>query len=211
MGSVSSSARKKFDMAIACVLIVAGAFWLLHASKAAVAQRMYRKAKFGFFLGHNGPILKESPGVTDGKQAAAMAFRAAELYPHNHYFASYVASRALADAAVATTSEEYNDSIKRAVYFSRLAVSLNPTGEEARMLYAYSLAENGDIAEAIDFWEHNVVEREFWNDSNHEILARLCLRSSSPEHLKKAAGEMPFVRDAELRKEIAGIKKLLAP
>ena len=211
MGIFSTVTRKKLDMVVASLLIVAGAFGAVHACKASVAQRMYRKAKFGFFLGHKGPVLKETPGVKGSQEAAAMAYHAAQLYPENYYFPSYVASRALADAAVASSSTGYSDSLKRAMHFSHLAVSLNPTGEEARMLYVHSLAESGRVDEAIEYWETQVVEREFWNESNHEMLARLYLRSSSPEHLKKAVGEMPFIRDAGLRKELAGIRTILGP
>lgn len=178
---------------------------------------MYKKTKFGFFSGHE----KGVPATSPASEAAMRAFKAAELYPHNYYFPEYVAKLAFEKASFATphaglddesalkSESEYKENIKNALYYSEVALSLNPNLELARKLYAHSLAEKGEIDKAISFWETQVVDREFWNFHNHDFLARFYLRASDPESLEKAVREIPLVGDAELRKELTELKKLI--
>ena len=166
---------------------------------------MYKKTKFGFFGGHG----KEVSATSSASHAASQAFKAAELYPHNYYFPAYAAKLAFEEALAAGSSIEYSEKIKMALHFSKMAVNINPYDSEARMLYAHSLAEKGEVAEAISFWETQVIDREFWNFHNHDFLARFYLRASDPESLEKAVREIPLVGDAELRKEPTELKKLI--
>ncbi len=219
MALLSRTIRKKIDVVVASLLFAGGAFSFVYAVKASVAQSMYKKAKYGFFAGHSGEI----PKISSAEEASSQAFDAAKLYPHNYYFPAYAAKLALEEALDAAykaslpleadeaqeAEDLYKSKIKKALHFSEMALNINPYDAESRMLYAHSLTENGDVAEAISFWETKVVEREFWNSQNHDVLVRLYLRASDPESLNKAVREIPLVSDTELRKELTELKKLI--
>ncbi|MGI5867877.1 MAG: hypothetical protein ACOX9C_00325 [Kiritimatiellia bacterium] len=201
----SGSFRRRCRIVIGCVLIVVGLFGALHAVRAALAQRLYVKTKYGFAGGLTAPVAK-SESVAE---VARNAHAANRLYPHNYYFSSYAARCALEEAVEARSSTEFRDALATARFFARHAVALNPYDGESRMLHARVMAEEGRVREAIDYWRTEVLAREYWCEANHEFFARLCLRSRDPADRAAAADELPFVRDPELRAKLIRIRKQL--
>lgn len=196
---------RRFRMVTACLLLVGGGFGVIHSVRAAVAQRLYLKTKYGFFRG----LKCEVPNITGGMEVGVRAYRAYDLYPANYYFASYAAKCALSDAQQAKDSGAFKTHRDRALYFSKLAIALNPYDAEGRTVYAFTLAECGRLPEAIQYWRDEVVEREFWNPANHDILARLYLRSPRPSDMRLAVQEIPFVGDNDVRTKLRMREKLL--
>ena len=195
--------RRRFRMVVSCLLIVAGAFGTVYATKASLAQRLYLKTKYGLFRG----LEREIPSTAEGLEVAARAYRAYALYPKNYYFPTYAAKCALEDATAAGNSADFRSHLTRAIYFSKLALALNPYEAEVRMLYTLILAEDGKPDEAIAYWRDEVLEREFWNSGNHNFMARLYLRSSKIDDMKAAVAELPFVSDADMKKTLQQLKK----
>ena len=205
MSIFPASFRRPCRMVVGCLLVVAGLFGTAHAVRAAIAQRLYLKTKYGFAGGPVAPVAKTEAAV----EVARRAHAADRLYPHNYYFPSYAARRALTEAAEAKSSAEFRDALAAAQFFARRAVALNPYDGESRMLHALAMAEDGRVREAIDYWREAVIAREYWSEANHEFLARLCLRSRDPEDLAAAADELPFARDPELRTKLLRLRKQL--
>ncbi len=203
MTTFSPLFRRRFRIVLSCLLIVAGAFGTVYAVKASVAQRLYLKTKYGFFLN----LKCEEPSTTESLEVGARAIRAYSLYPKNYYFPTYAAKCALSDASAAQNSTDFRSHLTRAIYFSKLSVAINPYDEEGRMLYALIMAEDGRPSEAIAYWRDEVLDREFWNSENHNFMARLYLRSSKIDDLKAAVAELPFVSDADMRKTLQQLKK----
>ena len=205
MSIFPASFRRPCRMVVGCLLVVAGLFGTAHAVRAAIAQRLYLKTKYGFAGGPVAPVAKTEAAV----EVARRAHAADRLYPHNYYFPSYAARRALTEATEARSSAEFRDALAGAQYFAKRAVALNPYDGESRMLHALAMAEDGRVREAIDYWREAVIAREYWSEANHEFLARLCLRSRDPEDLEAAADELPFARDPELRTKLLRLRKQL--
>lgn len=197
--------RRRFRMVVACLLLVAGFFGVIHSVRAAVAQCLYLKTKYGFFRG----LKREVRNLDGGLEVGVRAYRAYDLYPANYYFPSYAAKCAMSDASRAASSVEFKTHLDRSLYFAKLAVALNPYDAEARSVYAFALAEKGRLSEAIQYWRDDVVEREFWNSGNHDVLARLYLRSPHPSDMKLAVMEIPFVDDRNLRAQLWKLEKQL--
>lgn len=189
-------------MLVSCLLIVVGAFGAVYAVKASIAQRLYLKTKYGLFRG----LEREEPRTTDGLEVGARAYQAYALYPKNYYFPTYAAKCALDDSAAAENSADFRSHLTRAIYFSKLAVAINPYEAEGRMLYALIMAEDGKPDEAIAYWRDHVLNREFWNSENHNFMVRLYLRSSKIDDMKAAVAELPFVSDSEIKKTLQQLK-----
>lgn len=196
---------------VACLLVFIGIFGFSHAVQAARAQRIYLGVKYGFFQ-KGTPALRESPiakpPVTDAREAIVLFQKARSLYAANYYFPIYVAQRCLAEARFAADRKSFRDALDAALYFSREAISLNPYNDEARHARVEALEMNGQIAEAIAFWE-SVVEREYWTLEHHDTYAQLLLHEGSDESLQKAVRERGLVRDPALRRRLEGLRRLL--
>lgn len=203
MAIVAPLFRKRMRMIVSCLLIVAGAFGAVYAVKASLAQRLYLKTKYGLFRG----LERETPSTAEGREVGARAYQAYALYPKNYYFPTYAAKCALDEALAAENSADFRSHLTGALYFSKLAMAINPYEAEGRMLYALIMAEDGRPTEAIAYWRDTVLEHEFWNSDNHNFMARLYLRSSKVDDMKAAVAELPFVSDAEMKKTLQQLKK----
>ncbi len=197
--------RRRVRLVVSCLLIVTGGAGAVHAVRASVAQRLYLETKYGFFRS----LTWEKPPVTRSVEVGVRAYRADALYSKNYYFPTYAAKCALVDAMASTNSTDFSFHLTRAIYFSRLAVAMNPYEAEGRMIYALTLAESGRVDEAIAYWRDDVLEREFWNPENHNFMARLYLRSLKTADMMAAVAELPFVSDGDMRKKLQLLKKSL--
>lgn len=204
---IPRSIRHRYQLILACCLIASGAYGLIYASKASIAQRLYLKTKYGF----KPSLVHATSPITDTDVASASAQLASRLYPHNYYFPAYVAKCALTQAASATDSVSYRNYLNQALYFSKQAVALNPYNDEARITYALALADSDNLQEAIEFWKSQVISREYWILFNQEFYARLCLRSTDPKDLQEAVWTAPLIRDPTLKKKLARLKFKLTP
>lgn len=202
---------RRMRLPVACLLVFVGIFGFAHAVRAARAQRIYLGVKYGYFQ-KGTPELRASriakPPVTDAREAIVLFQRARGFYSSNYYFPVYVAQLCLAEASAATDRKTFRDSLDAALYFSREAVSLNPYNDEARHARVEALERDGQIAEALAFWEE-VVEREYWTLEHHDTYARLLLREGSDESLQKAVRERGLVRDADLRRRLEKLARFL--
>ena len=197
--------KQKIKLLIACVLIVFCGANVVRSIRASAASHDYLAVKFGRFQG----TAMQVPPIRNFSEASSLARRANERYPANYYFYAYVAGLALAEATAAEDHASYESNLRQALYFSKYALEMNPYNEEIRHIYVEALAEDGRVGEAISYWRENVVDREFWVGINQDMFASLLLRSRNPADLTEAAQMEPLVRDADLRKRIAALKKSL--
>ena len=197
--------RRKLKLLFACILTVVCASYAVRAVKASIASSLYLKTRYGFFA----ETERAGEPMTDPVKVAYNAERAKSLFPENYHFFSYAAGLSLAAARDAETEDDYLKYIKKALYYSKYALDLNPYDETSRRHYTETLAEEGRIAEAIEYWRANVIEREFWVTINQETFARLLLRSGDPAHKREAAQMLPLVRDPNLRSRITALQRSL--
>ena len=199
-GRREASWRHRFRLAAGSVLLASGVCGFFHSLGAARAQWMYLRGKYGLLRG----TAFETPRVESARRAFEISRRASELYPYNYYLPAWAALLALDEARAARTPEEFDAAASAAFWCAREAVSLNPYDASSRFAWAEALAENGRVGEALDFWR-GVVDREFWNPDNHAELARLLLRTGTPEARALAAREAPFVSDPALKRRLQRI------
>ena len=131
------------------------------------------------------------------------------LYPHNYYINSYVAREAIALAK--SSSEDENVSFddfsllaRKALFYAKLAIDVNPYDEESRLMYQEALVLNGKLDEAVKYWE-SIVNLEYWNKAHHDVMAELYLKSNN---ITLAVNELPHISNADLRKKLQRYKKL---
>ncbi len=191
--------------ALGVVMVAVGSVGGVYASKATVAQRLYRRAKFGFFNGTRFEV----PAVTNGAEAVALCRRAERLYPHNWYFPSWASRVTYLEATDPETSEErWPVALAESTELAARALALNPYDSEIRWNYAETLVANNRLPEALAWWRTNVVEREFWNPANHDELARLLMREGSEASLAEAVDvERLLVSHGPLKRELSALRR----
>ena len=210
--------HQKLKLLFACVLVVVCAAGINRAVKTASVSYTYRKVRYGQF----NDSLREGIRIDDPAQVIRFARHAENYFPEYHNLFAHTASIALDEVRWARDDEDY-EAFKRhlgqAYYFSRLSLACNPYSEQARRIYADTLAEDGRIAEAIEYWRSQVLEVEFWRAINHDKMADLLLRSNDPEHLREAArmapppgpayGQFWLVRDHQIRRKLVALQKIM--
>lgn len=238
--SLSDSAdwRRRFRLAAGVALVAIGVFGTVRSVRAALSQRLYHGAKHGFFVGT--PSLEVLPLslARDAALARAIAAtnaadRAAALdealgtaregarrcqlaepgCPENYYFPALAAQLQL-DALLNVRDEATAADLKRtALFFAKKAIRLDPYEELIRRTYVDALLANGEVDEALAFWEP-VVDREYWFPENHDVYARILLRRGSRKgggpYLERAAEERVLVADPALRRRLENLAAILA-
>ena len=191
--------------ALGAILLAVGFAGGVYASKASFAQRLYRRAKFGFFPGTRLAV----PAISNGADAVALCRRADALYPHNWYFPSWAALAAYLEATDPETPDDrWPVALADATDLAARALALNPYDSEVRWIYAETLVANNRLPEALAWWRSHVIEREFWNPANHDELARLLMREGSEEALAEAVDvERLLVSSGPLRKELYDLRR----
>lgn len=237
--SLSDSAdwRRRFRLAAGVALVAVGVFGTVHSVRAALAQRLYRKTKHGFFVGtpslevlplslaRDAALERAIAATNAADRAAALAEaletaregarrcqRAEPLCPENYYFPACVAQLQL-DALLNVHDEEIAADLKRtALFFAKKAIRLDPYEELIRRTYVDALLANGQVDEALAFWEP-VVDREYWFPENHDVYARILLRRGSRKggapYLQRAAEERVLVVDPALRRRLENLAEIL--
>ena len=230
--------RRRFRLAAGIALVAAGVFGAIQSVRAAVGQRLYHGTKHGFFVGtpsleilplslaRDAAIDRAIASTDPAVRAAALAEaletaregarrcqRAEPICRENWYFQSLVAQLQLDallnvhDAATAT------DLKRTALYFAKKALRLNPYYSLARSAYADALLANGEVDEALEYWQP-IVDREYWVPANHDMYARILLRKGSRRggapFLERAVDERALVEDPALRKRLANLAQILA-
>lgn len=230
--------RSRFRLAAGIALVAVGVFGTLHAVRATSAQRLYHRTKHGFFVGTpslevlplslaRDDALRRAIASTDpavrsaalaealetAREGARRCQRAEPRCRENWYFPSLVAQLQL-DALLNVHDAETADDLKQtALYFAKKALRLNPYYSLTRSAYADALLANGEVDEALAFWEP-IVDREYWVPENHDMYARILLRKGSRKggepFLKRAAEQRVLVADPALRKRLANLAHILA-
>ena len=99
------------------------------------------------------------------------------------------------------------------IFDARKAIRLDPYEELIRRTYVDALLANGEVDEALAFWEP-VVDREYWFPENHDVYARILLRRGSRKgggpYLERAAEERLLVADPALRRRLENLAAILA-
>ncbi len=182
-------------IACSCALVVAGAWGAAHGVRASIAQRLYKRAKYGHWLGTRW----ERPPIQESVRLLPLSERAHRLYRHNHYLPTYTAIVALTEALNARTLEEFERNFRAARHWSRVALRLNPYDIEVMHVHCRMLWEQGDTDAAIRYWRDEVLERAYWNPDRHEFLVRLYLDAGETTQALEA-GRM--LRRGPIRREI---------
>lgn len=195
--------RRRFRLAIGCVLLFAGLFGTWYSVRAARAQQLYLRTKYGYFRGTG----LERPRETNATEAARVLQRARELYPDNYYFPAYVAWLQVDAMRQARDWEQFNNARDAALYFGREAVSINPYNSESRYAWVRALDAAERRNEAIEYWR-GIVELEYWMPDLHQEYVRLLLRQGASSNLVEAAKERVFIRDAALRRRLDRMARL---
>lgn len=204
MGKHASRIDKLIRQVIICLFLVVGIFGLVYSYKCIRAQSIYAKVKYGVTC----PLFLK-PSITASQELWDLHDIANTIYPHNYYLNSYVAREAIELAKASTNNpnisfEEFNLLARKALFYSKLAVDVNPYDEESRFMYQEALVLNGKIQEAVEYWE-KIVDLEYWNRANHVIMAELYLKSNN---ISLAVGELPHIPNSELKTKLLKYKKL---
>lgn len=149
-----------FGLLLASLSIVG----VVHGVRAALAQALYGRAKYGDW--------KEQP-----ERILEACERADALYPWNYYFCAWAAERAFyAD----DRGDTRVDRRAAAARWCERGLALNPYAMELRLLDA-RLAEARSPAEAARKWA-GYVDWHFWEPYNHAILVELYARAGQYEN-----------------------------
>jgi hypothetical protein len=183
-----------------CVLVVAGAFGGVWSLRAATAQHLYKRAKYGLWVGTRF----ERPPRADPKTILRDCERAQAWYPRNHYFPVLAAASALGGALTATHIDDFERLFGAAEHWCRVAVDLNPYSIDAMHVKCRLLREKGDMAGAIAFWRDVVLEREFWNPDHHETYVTLLLKAGETTKAIEAAR---WLRGGPVRQKVRQIEQ----
>ncbi|MCL1909695.1 MAG: hypothetical protein FWG05_02030 [Kiritimatiellaeota bacterium] len=206
--------RQRLKLFFACVLTVVCAASAIRAVKVATVAYSLNKTRYGLFQSSRW----EQTRIDDPEEIIHRARIAEKLFPENYYFFEHTALMSLEAARVTHGNgdyENYRRFLDIALHFAQTALALNPYGEMTRTVYADVLVENGNIAEAVDFWRDKVIEREFWVGISHDKMASLLLKSNDPEHIREAVKMVPpnnglwLVRDPDLRRKLTALKNLM--
>ena len=230
--------RRRFRLVAGVALVAAGVFGTVRSVRAALSQRLYHETKHGFFVGtpslevlplslaRNAALDRAIASTDPAVRAAALAEaletaregarrcqRAEPGCPDNYYFPALAAQLQL-DALLNVRDAATASDLKRtALFFAKKAVRLNPYEELIRRTYVDALLANGEVDEALAFWEP-VVDREYWFPDNHDVYARILLRKGARKDgepfLARAADERVLVSDPALRKRLANLAAILA-
>lgn len=179
----SRYAARLLCIACACVLTVSGAWGCAAGARAAVAQGLYKRAKYGHFTDTR---LKRPP-PTDAAAVLRGCERAHRLYPRNYYFPVLASIRALEQALAASDAGAFDRAFGNAEHWNRTALALHPHQIEALQVRCRILQERGEAKAAVEFWREHVLEREFWNPDRHEVFVELCLKAGEETQAIEAA------------------------
>ncbi len=186
-------------LACSCALVVVGSWGVAHGVRVSVAQRLYKRAKYGHWVGTRWA----RPPVQETSRLLSMSERAHRLYRHNYYMPTHTAIVALTEALTARSLEEFERNFRAARHWSRVAMRLNPYNIEAMHVHCRLLWEQGEPDAAIAFWRDDVLERAYWNPDRHEFLVRLYLDAGETTQALEA-GRM--LRHGPIRREIRAIE-----
>ena len=230
--------RRRFRLAAGVALVAVGVFGTVRSVRASLSQRLYHMTKHGFFVGT--PSLEVLPlslardaalvraiasadpevrsaalaeALETAREGARRCQRAEPGCPENYYFPALAAQLQL-DALLNVHDAETATDLKRtALFFAKKAIRLDPYEELVRRTYVDALLANGEVDEALAFWEP-VVDREYWVPDNHDVYARILLRKGSRKDgepfLARAAEERFLVADPALRKRLENLAAILA-
>lgn len=205
MGKQASRIDKVVREVIICLLFVIGIGGFIYSFKCFRSQSIYVTVKYGVSCpGFKRPPIFASQKLWNFHDIANTS------YPHNYYLNSYVAREAIniAKNSVLDTNLQFDDFYllaRKALFYAKLAIDVNPYDEESRLMYQEALVLNGQINEAIQYWE-GIVDLEYWNRSHHDVMAELYLKSND---ISSAVRELPHVSKPDLRKKLLRYKKLL--
>lgn len=210
---------------IVCLFLVVGFYGFFNSITNTIAQSNYVKAKYGVSF----PLLKSEPLNAD-TELFDLHYQTNSKYPHNYFFHAYVAREAINQAyLVAGAIYGNKESLKaieqlynkydsedsdskmslndlyvvlanKALFFAKLAVDTNPYYEENRLVYKEALLLCGKQDEAIEFWE-KIVDLEYWNRFNHDVMAELYLESGN---YTMAIKERKHVANSALKNKLQG-------
>lgn len=204
MGKHASRIDKVVRQIIVCLFFVIGITGVVYSIKCTKAQAIYVQTKYGVSC----PIFV-SPPITASQELWNLHSSASAIYPHNYYLNTYVAREAIAVAKAAAENsnlsfDDFNLLARKALFYSKLAIDVNPYDEESRLMYQEALVLNGQINEAVKYWE-SVVNLEYWNRAHHDVMAELYLKSNN---ISLAVKELPQISNPELRKKLQKYKRL---
>lgn len=187
MPGLGRQASRWLQIVCGCALVVAGAWGVVRSVRAGTAQRVYKRAKYGFFLGTRA----EQPRVADASEVLRMCERAHATYPLNYYFPVHASVVALGGALAARDYGDFLRLLRAAEHWNRVSIALNPYAIDAMHVKCRILREKGDLPAAIAFWRDVVLEREFWNPDRHETLVNLYVKAGQTTKAIEAARWLP--------------------
>lgn len=205
MGKRASHIDRILRQVLMCLLLVIGIVGIFYSVKCLKSQFIYVQTKYGITF----PPLKQ-PATRASDDLWDRHYDAYSYYPHNYYMHSYAAREAIDYAKKSADDpsvsfDEFKARAHKALFFSKLAIQINPYDEESRLMYQEALVLNGKIQEAVEYWE-KIVDLEYWNRANHVIMAELYLKSNN---ISLAVGELPHLPNSELKTKLLKYKKLL--
>ena len=167
---------------LAVVLITVAMAGLLHGTRAAVANAIYYRAKFG--------SLKDRPD-----KIIAACEQAHRLYPFQHRFCLWTAEQAYVDRFDAA-GRERPDRLAAAETWCRRGLTLQPYSQALHLLNV-RLTARASLRDAIDKWDE-YVDWHFWDPYNHAVRVELYSRVG---RFGEAAEALTWVRGSEYFQE----------
>ncbi len=186
-------------LACGCALVVTGAWGCVYGVRASTAQRLYKRAKYGHWVGTRW----ERPPLTEAARVLPLTERAHRLYRYNYYAPIYAAIIALSEALTTRDAAVFERTFRAAQHWSRIALRLNPYDIEAMHVHCRVLWEQGEMDAAIAYWREDALERAYWKPDRHEFLVRLYLDAGKTSQAIEAGR---LLRHGPMRREIRAIE-----
>lgn len=163
------------------LLVVTAACGVTRSVRAALAQSIYYRTKFGSLSGQFEP-----------EEVERRCLAANRLYRHNYYFSILTAEACYYGRFDRVTGEDKPGRVEIANYWCDAGLRLNNYQQPLRRLKARLLARTSP-AEAVAYWRA-YVDWHFWEPQNHAVLAELYAGAGD---LDGAVAELYWTRGTE--------------
>lgn len=169
---------------------------VVQASRAGIAQVMYRLTKF------------DTNEKFDMLATVRRYEDAQSLYPYNYYFSIWIAEKAYYERTD-SAGVEREDYLQLSRKWCDTGLLLSPYNSQLRFLKTRLLARKSP-AEAVNYFE-KYVAWNFWKPFNHAFLAELCAEAGQIEKAMAALAwveESPHYESARRKVQAAWQKEL---
>jgi hypothetical protein len=152
-------------------LLALSVLWVVHGSRAAVAQACYHRAKYG-------------AANAEASKIVGLCRRAYALYPWNYYFSIESSERAYKAAFGMGEGSSRQDMLRQSQFWCERGLTQNRWRSQLRRLKTRFLWE-ASPSEAVRYWKAHT-DWQFWEPHNHRVLVELYAKAGDFEKAEKS-------------------------